>query len=173
MMMKIQWLVLDVDGVLTDGKVYICQHSADCAEYLKAFDTKDGRGVIDLLQNYNVNVALLTAESSGFPALRAAKLGIRRIGVCSKETPKLEILKDWTEGDLSSTCYIGDDTMDIPCLTEVAFAACPRDAHKDAISAVEKRMEFGFVSSRKGGRGCVREVIDKLIEEGCFSPKKI
>lgn len=169
----IDTLILDVDGVLTDGKVYLCQHNEETPEYLKAFDTKDGRGIMEITKNYDVQIFLLTAESSGFPHLRARKLGIEKVGVCNSTNSKLSIMKEWMGGNLSTVCYVGDDEMDIPCLKECGYAACPKDAHEHVIQAVTNRDHSGLVCTKKGGRGAVREVIDTLIEAKHLKPKKL
>lgn len=151
---KIKFLVLDVDGTLTDGGMYF----NSSGDEIKKFNAKDGRGMINAIKA-GVPVALL---SSGLnkPLLekRADMLGIKH--VFANEADKLTVLKKWCKElniSLEETAYIGDDINDLTVMKHVGVAACPCDA------VAEIRNVVHIVLNRKGGEGCVREFIDNYI----------
>lgn len=152
----IKFLGLDVDGTLTDGGMYY----TESGEEFKRFDTKDGRGIIEL-QKQGVEVGLL---SSGFKSKmiegRANTLKIKRYYVGTD--PKLGILEQWCKDmkiDLKQVAYIGDDINDRAIINAVGFTACPADAVPTIKDIVD------VVLSNKGGYGCVREFIEEHL--GC------
>jgi len=151
---KIKFLVLDVDGTLTDGGMYF----DSSGDEIKKFNAKDGRGMINAIKA-GVPVALL---SSGLnkPLLekRASMLGIKH--VFANEADKLTVLKKWCKElniSLQETAFIGDDINDMAVMKQVGVAACPCDA------VTEIRNLAHIVLNRKGGEGCVREFIDNYI----------
>jgi YrbI family 3-deoxy-D-manno-octulosonate 8-phosphate phosphatase len=150
----IKFLVLDVDGTLTDGGIYIDANGVQS----KKFNVRDGMG-ITLLHEKGVSVGLLSHGSAmNILEERARMLGIKHV-YCGKE-PKLLVLRRWL-GELNLTmeqvAYIGDDVNDIEILEKVGFSACPHDAHFSLIKVVD------VVLQRKGGQGCVREFIDQYL----------
>ncbi len=151
---RIKLLILDVDGVLTDGSInYI-----DDGREFKSFDVKDGHG-IKLLMRSGIDVALITARQSNVVAVRAKDLGIADVFQGKKE--KLgafeEILaKKGLEAE--SVAYIGDDLIDLPVLGRVGFSA----SVCDAVSEVKERVDY--VTERAGGRGAVRELTDIILK---------
>lgn len=149
---KIKFLGLDVDGTLTDGGMYY----TESGEEFKRFDTKDGRGIIEL-QKQGVKVGLL---SSGFKKKiiegRAQTLGLEKFYVGTD--PKIGILQQWCNDmgiDMKEVAYIGDDINDRDIINAVGFTACPADAMPSIKTIVD------VVLSNKGGYGCVREFIEE------------
>ena len=150
---KIKLLLLDVDGVLTDGRIIYDNQGNE----LKAFDVKDGHG-LKLLQRAGVKVGIITGRSSEVVSLRAAELGIEILyqGALQKLEPYLEILSAQGLTD-EQVAYVGDDVVDLPILSRVGFSATVADAVPDVLPLVD------YVASRFGGRGAVREVCDLLL----------
>ncbi|MFQ5670460.1 MAG: KdsC family phosphatase [Acidobacteriota bacterium] len=152
---RVRFLLLDVDGVLTDGRIwYLPEHETDEA---KAFDSKDGVG-IRLAQEAGLGVGLLTGRSSSPVARRAGEMGIAE--VIQGAWPKLPAYLRWQQGKGISDdeiCYVGDDIADVPILRRVVFPATVSDAHPEALRSAL------VVSTRAGGRGAVREIIDMLL----------
>lgn len=146
-------LVLDVDGVLTDGRLFYGAKG----EALKAFHVRDGHG-IKLVAGAGITVAIISGRKSPAVARRARELGIRHVfqGV----SDKLAVLNKLT-GKLGLTleqCIcVGDDTPDAPVLAAAGLGVAVADAHADALAAAD------LVTSRAGGRGAVREVCDWVI----------
>lgn len=153
----IQYLIMDVDGTLTDGKIYMGQSEELC----KAFSCKDGYGIHHLLAPAGIIPAIITGRSSDILLNRCRELEIRHVyqGVSNK----LEVLKELT-GDLSRTAYIGDDLNDFACMEAVKAAGglvgCPGDAVEQVKAIAD------FVSPRRGGEGAVRDFIDWLLTGG-------
>jgi YrbI family 3-deoxy-D-manno-octulosonate 8-phosphate phosphatase len=150
----IRLLVMDIDGVMTDGGMY---YSESGDEY-KKFNAKDGfavraltkRGVHTGIISHGFNTELIRR--------RAERLHIQYVEV--SQVPKLETLKRWcTELNITTNqvCYIGDDLNDDDILRAVGFSSCP----SDAVSAVKSMVHT--VLTRKGGEGCIRELIDKYL----------
>ncbi len=146
-------LLLDVDGVLTDGNIIYTHTGTE----LKAFNTKDGFG-IRLLREAGVEVGLITARSSEAVARRAQDLKLTHVYQGVRE--KMEVFEQIVaELSLERTeiGYMGDDWLDLPLLTRVGFAATAADA------VPEVRNIAHYVTKRAGGRGAVREVCDLII----------
>ena len=151
---RIRLLVLDVDGTLTDGGIYIDAHGVQS----KKFNIRDGMG-ITLLQESGIAVGIIShSRSQTILDERARMLGIKY--VYSGKESKLEVLERW-KNELSLTsdeiAYIGDDVNDIEVIAYVGLSACPSDAHYKVIRAVD------IVLQREGGKGCVREFIDRYL----------
>jgi len=150
----IKFLVLDVDGTMTDGGMYF----NSSGDEIKKFNAKDGRGIINSIEA-GVPVALL---SSGLnkPLLkkRADMLGIKY--VFANEADKLTVLNKWCKElniSLKDTAFIGDDINDLKVMQQVGIAACPADAIRQVRNAAH------IILTQKGGEGCVREFIDAFI----------
>jgi 3-deoxy-D-manno-octulosonate 8-phosphate phosphatase (KDO 8-P phosphatase) len=150
---KIRMLVLDVDGVLTDGRLYFDSRGNE----MKAFNTRDGLG-IKALQWHGTTLALITGRQSDMVAQRAAQLGIEHVyqGRNDKLNAFNELLSD-THMDEEKICYAGDDWIDIPVLDRVGLAVTVADADE----VVKNRVHW--VTSRNGGRGAVREICDLIL----------
>ena len=152
---KIKLLVLDIDGVLTDGSLLI---GPDGKEAFKTFDSLDGHG-IKLLQSTGVIVAIITGRNSGMVEGRARELGIRHVqmGVNKKFDALTSLLKE-TGLALSDCAAMGDDWPDLSLLPKVQFSACPAQAHDE----VKKRVHY--MTQRSGGSGAVRELCDLILQ---------
>lgn len=151
---RIKFLVLDVDGTLTDGGIYIDVNGLQS----KKFNVRDGMG-ITLLHEKGISVALLShGQSKIILEERARMLDVER--VYSGKEPKLLVLDRWLKEldiNLDQVAYIGDDVNDIEILEKVGFSACPHDAHFSLIKIVD------VILKRDGGHGCVREFIDRFL----------
>jgi len=157
-MENIKYLVMDVDGTLTDGKVYI----GNDGEVFKAFDIKDGCGIHDILIPVGIIPVIITGRSSKILENRCKELGITEIyqGVSNKLNKLQEILNN-SNSSANSVAYIGDDINDLECMKVIkntgGIIGCPADAVKEVLEIAD------FVSSKKGGNGAVREFIEWLI----------
>ena len=146
---KIRMLILDVDGVLTDGSVLI----SSSGEEMKQFYIRDGYG-LKLLQRMGIQIALISGRYSKATEVRARELGIDHIyqGTLDKLPAYEKILEDGQLRD-EEVAYMGEDWMDLPLLSRAGFAATVSDATEEAKKAAD------YVASKGGGRGAVREVV--------------
>jgi 3-deoxy-D-manno-octulosonate 8-phosphate phosphatase (KDO 8-P phosphatase) len=146
-------LILDVDGVLTDGSL---TYGAD-GEVTKTFNVLDGLG-IELLQKTGVAVAIISARKSPVVVRRAADLKIQHVyqGNHDKRIAFADLLAS-TGASVDQCCYIGDDVIDLPLLRKVGFAVTVPSGHPDV------RHRAHYVTVASGGRGAVREVCDMLM----------
>jgi 3-deoxy-D-manno-octulosonate 8-phosphate phosphatase (KDO 8-P phosphatase) len=149
----IRLLVLDVDGVLTDGRLYL----SATGEEFKAFHVRDGSGLV-AVQKAGVAVAIISGRDSGAVRQRAAELGIRHVrqGVTDKAAALDELMRETGVQEREVAC-VGDDTPDIPMLRKAALAVAVADAHPSAAAVAH------WVTASGGGRGAVREVCDLLL----------
>jgi 3-deoxy-D-manno-octulosonate 8-phosphate phosphatase (KDO 8-P phosphatase) len=150
---RIRLLVLDVDGVLTDGRLYI----SPTGEELKVFHVRDGSGLV-ALQRAGVAVAIISGRDSAAVTRRAAELGIRHVrqGVADKAAELASLTRELGVAAAETAC-VGDDTPDLPMLQAAGLAIAVGDAHAALGPVVH------WVTSAAGGRGAVREVCDLLI----------
>lgn len=150
---KIRLVVLDVDGVLTDGSIW----TGPDGELVKRFHTRDGLG-IKMLQAAGIPVAILTGRNSLQTAARCRELGITSVsqGKLFKTDAWKTIL---TEHHVSEeqTAYMGDDVPDIPVLHHAGLAAVPSDANSDVIAFAD------WISSAPGGNGAVRALAEFIL----------
>ncbi len=144
--MNIENIILDVDGTLTDGKI---TYDTSGKEY-KSFSVKDGL-IINTLVKKEKNVIILTGRESSIVTRRFQELGVKEIYQGIKEKKKFILKKNI---NLNNTLYIGDDVNDYELMKLCNFKACPKDATKEIIEISE------FVSSKKGGDGAVREILE-------------
>ncbi|TDL78972.1 KdsC family phosphatase [Peribacillus frigoritolerans] len=153
--MKIKLIVLDVDGVLTDGRLFI---GSDGEEY-KAFHTQDGMG-ISLAHYAGIKTAIITGRKSEAVTKRAKELSISYVyqGIHEKMEVLEEIVKELNI-DLSEVCYVGDDINDLPILQNVGFPAAPNNA----VKIVKENVQY--TAKLNGGEGAVREIIDSILHE--------
>jgi len=151
---KIRLLLLDVDGVMTDGRIVYDERGGE----IKAFDVKDGHG-IKMLQRSGVQVGIITGRQSPVVEVRARELGIDILfqGVSDKLVPYGQLLQSLGLRD-DEVAYVGDDIVDLPVLRRVGFAATVADGLADLHPFVH------YVTTRPGGRGAVREVCDLLLK---------
>jgi 3-deoxy-D-manno-octulosonate 8-phosphate phosphatase (KDO 8-P phosphatase) len=146
-------LVLDVDGVLTDGRLYF----GPKGEALKVFHVRDGHG-IKLLMKAGIQVAAFSGRRSAAVTARMRELGVPNVvQACSDKVAALQRLtKRLKIGPLNCACIV-DDTPDLALMSAVGFAAAVADAHPVVQSAAH------WVSRAAGGRGAVRELCDALL----------
>ncbi len=150
---QVKLLVLDVDGVLTDGGLYY----TDKGEELKRFNVKDGQG-IQLLRQSGVEVAIISASAATATLHRARKLGITHVFI--GEANKLPVLNDLCQTlniALTQVAYVGDDIKDLPAMTVVG---CPLTV-ADAMPANQEKAVY--VTAKGGGQGAVRELCELII----------
>ena len=146
-------LVMDVDGVMTDGKI---TYTSDGQE-LKSFNIKDGFG-IKRAQTSGIETVIITGRISPMVERRALELGIAHLIQGSEDKlASLSDLLDRINLSLDQVAYIGDDLPDLTAIESVKLGACPADA------ASEVRSKADWVSTRAGGDGCVRELCDLLV----------
>ncbi|HEX9874670.1 MAG TPA: HAD-IIIA family hydrolase [Deferrimonas sp.] len=153
---KIRLLLLDVDGIMTDGRIVYDNNGIET----KSFDVKDGHG-LKLLQRAGIRIGIITGRQSEVVAFRARELDIDILyqGVKDKLVPYREILDNLGLGE-EEVAYMGDDVVDLPILRRVGFAATVADAVPEVLPLVH------YVTGKKGGRGAVREVCDLILKEG-------
>lgn len=151
---RIKMLVMDVDGVLTDGQIL---YATDGAE-IEAFSVRDGLG-LRAAQRAGLLTAILTGRVSGAVARRAKELGIPEIhqGIANKVETYETLLRRHGLTD-EAVAYVGDDVNDLPLLARAGFSAAPGDA------ADEVKAKVVYVAARDGGRGAVREVIEVILK---------
>jgi len=151
---KVELLLLDVDGVLTDGTLLYHEEGGET----KGFNTQDGLG-LRLLQDAGVEVGLITARLSGAVARRAADLGFAHVyaGRDDKVVAYGELLEK-TGLSSEQTAFMGDDLLDLPVLLKVGCSFAPANA----VSEVKQRVHY--TASRSGGHGAVREVCELILE---------
>ena len=151
---KIKVLIVDIDGVMTDGKL----HYTNNGDEFKSFDVTDGLGLV-IAQRKGIKCAILTAKQSNIVTKRASDLGIEK--VYQGYHFKIEVLEDIKKAfEVSSEqiCFIGDDIIDITVLKEVGFAV----AVKNARSEVKK--EADYITEAQGGNGAVREICELILK---------
>ena len=151
---SIRLIVFDVDGVLTDGSLYI----GDDGQEYKAFHSKDGHGMV-MLQHAGVEIAIITGRSSEVVRIRMASLGIERVYQGKREKlPAYEELKQITGFSDQQIAYVGDDVVDLPVMTRVGFAIAVQDAHPLT------KQHAHWVTPSGGGRGAAREVCELIMD---------
>ncbi|HQZ82965.1 MAG TPA: HAD hydrolase family protein [Pyrinomonadaceae bacterium] len=150
---KIELLLMDCDGVLTDGRLYF---GAD-GEVLKVFHARDGEGLTQW-KAAGLHSGIISGRNSPSVALRASQLGMSFVlqGRTDKTAALDEILAK-SGHSLEETAYIGDDTPDIAVFDLVGLAVAVRDAHKSVKEAAR------LLTQANGGQGAVREVIDLIL----------
>lgn len=160
---NIKFLVLDVDGTLTNGKIYI----GESGEFFKAFDVKDGCGIKEILPQLQIRPVIITARNGIILENRCKELDIQELhqGVRNKLEKLEEIISKFSEVDhanysLANVAYMGDDILDIQCMNPVkesgGLVACPLDAVKGVMEIAD------FICTKKCGEGAIREFIDWL-----------
>ncbi len=153
-MKEIKFLVLDVDGTLTDGGIYITEKG----EQFKKFNSRDGLGIKEAMKK-GVEVAIIShSMSSAMIDTRANMLGIKYLYIGQRS--KKEVLQEWMEElqlERKHIAYIGDDINDLDVMSMVDFTACPSDSIREIKDYVDVVLE------NSGGHGAVREFIDRFI----------
>lgn len=151
---KIKFLIMDVDGTLTDGKIYMGPNG----EVAKAFNIKDGCGIHDILIPSGIVPVIITGRQSEIVVNRCKELGIEQIYQGIKD--KAEQLR-MLSSNFSTMAYIGDDINDLSCMNLIKNAGgiigCPKDAVQEVIDIAD------YVTTFTGGNGAVREFIEWIL----------
>ena len=160
----IKYLITDVDGSLTDGKIYI----GSSGEIMKAFSVKDGYALNNILPKYGIEPVILTSRSSEIVLRRCEELGIKRViqGIADKKMALFEIVED---GNLCCCAYFGDDIPDLECMKEIKYVGgivgCPADTVQE-IKAVAD-----YICLAKAGDGALREFAEWIVKPHIDSAK--
>lgn len=151
---KIKLLLLDVDGVMTDGRIFLDSQGNE----LKAFHTLDGQG-IKLLQKAGIITAIVSGRISKVVSLRAEELDMTEVyqGVSKKKEVYDHLLQKFHLKD-AEVAFIGDDLADLPVLKRVGLSITVADASDEVKGVVD------FITKKGGGKGGVREVTDLLLK---------
>lgn len=152
---EIKFLALDVDGVLTDGGIYVSENG----DIFKKFNVKDGVGIKKAF-NAGILVGFISAASRGEKLIRtrARMLGVKY--VYSGKEDKVIVLNKWLSElkiKANEVAYLGDDETDLKIIAHVGLSACP----SDAVDKIKKAVTI--VLKKRGGEGCVREFIDTYL----------
>jgi 3-deoxy-D-manno-octulosonate 8-phosphate phosphatase (KDO 8-P phosphatase) len=150
----IKYLIMDVDGTLTDGMVYIGENG----ELFKAFNIKDGYGIHDILPKISITPVIITGRKSQILLHRCNELGINEVyqGVTNKEDV-LQTIICCKNSSLDECAYIGDDLNDLQCVNLIREAGGKIGCPSDAVDEIREAADF--ISSKAGGYGAVREFI--------------
>ncbi len=154
-MKDIRLLLMDIDGVLTDGRIIM----SDLGDELKFFDVHDGLGLM-LWHRAGYKSAIITAGESPLVLRRASLLNVDK--VFQKANDKLTVynkIKKIYKADDKEICFIGDDLIDIPVLKRVGFSCCVPNAIQEVKSQVD------YMTKKPGGRGAIREIIDLILKQ--------
>jgi len=150
---RVRLLVLDVDGVLTDGRLFY----GPKGEMLKAFHVRDGFGIKQVAAA-GITIAIISGRKSAAVISRARELGIRHVTQgANDKLAALHKLAKARRVSLEDCACVGDDTPDAPILAAAGVGIAVADAHPDALAAAD------LITTRPGGHGAVREVCDWLI----------
>jgi len=151
---RIRLLIFDVDGVLTDGSLFI----GDDGQEYKAFNSRDGHG-IKMLAKHGVTIAIITGRTSKVVEHRMANLGVTHVyqGKLDK-LPAYEELAAKLDIPAEETAYVGDDVVDLPVMRRVGLAIAVQDAHPLV------RTHSHWQTPSCGGRGAARDVCEMLLE---------
>lgn len=155
-MEKTKLLVMDVDGTLTDGRIYIGAQG----EVMKAFDVRDGYAIVHILPQLGITPAIITGRMSAIVEQRAKELKITELyqGVADKLTKLKEVAKKFG-ASADEVAYIGDDLNDLDCIRYCGITACPADAVPEVQNAVD------YICNHDGGHSAVREFISFLLNK--------
>ena len=151
---NIKLLILDCDGVLTDGRILMTAEGDE----MKTFDVRDGHGLV-MFHRAGLRSAIISGRKSAVVQRRAKELGIAHVYEMAwvKLEPYQEILE--AEGlEDRQVCYVGDDVVDIPLLRRAGLAVAVADA------VAEVKAHSHYVTSAQGGRGAVREIIELILK---------
>lgn len=154
-MKNIRLVILDVDGTLTDGTIFLDNHGNE----LKAFNARDGMAISQSIRN-GLECIIMTGRKSQIVELRAKELGITSIyqSVHNKKEKLLDLISE-LDLTLDNIAYIGDDINDLEVMKLVGFSACPKDA------VYEVKQISNYISEYQGGKGAVRDILEYLLKE--------
>jgi 3-deoxy-D-manno-octulosonate 8-phosphate phosphatase (KDO 8-P phosphatase) len=158
---KIRLVIFDVDGVLTDGSLYL----GDDGQEYKAFHSQDGHGM-KMLQASGVEIGIITGRTSEVVRIRMESLGIRHVYQGQQDKlPAFKELKQKLGLDTEQIAYVGDDVVDLPIMTRVGLAIAVRDANPLTHEHAH------WQTAANGGRGAAREVCELLMRaQGTLGP---
>lgn len=148
---KVKVLIMDVDGTLTDGGIYIGNYG----EKMKRFDVKDGYGIHEILPKIGITPVIITGKSSQIVEVRCKELGITKLiqGSNDKVSSLKKIVKE-LKVEVAQVAYIGDDINDYEAMKMVGIKGCPNNA------VLEIKNISDYVTKAEGGYGAVREFIE-------------
>lgn len=151
--MKIKALIMDVDGTLTDGGIYM----GSTEEVIKRFDVKDGYAIHNILPELGISPIIITGRKSKIVENRCKELGVKELvqGSSCKVKDMLGILER-LKITLEEVAYLGDDIPDKECMEMVGVCGCPADAVKEIKEISD------YVSTKNGGYGAVRDFVEWL-----------
>ena len=151
---KIEFLLLDVDGILTDGRIFIDGYGNE----LKTFHIHDGHGIV-LLKKSGIGVGIISGRSSRSVEYRAKELNITEVyqGITDKVSVYKQLAGKYNLSE-DQVAFMGDDLIDIPLLRIVGFSATAADAVREVREVVD------MISDKMGGGGAVREVTDFILK---------
>lgn len=151
---NIRMIIFDVDGVLTDGSLFI----GDDGQEYKAFNSRDGHGMV-MLKESGVGIAIITGRTSEVVRIRMNSLGIEHVyqGQHDKRAAFEDLLKT-TGLKAGQIAYVGDDVVDLPVMTQVGLAIAVQDAHPLVLKHAH------WQTPSRGGRGAGRDVCEFIME---------
>lgn len=151
---RLQLLIFDVDGVLTDGSLYL----GDDGQEFKVFNSRDGQGMV-MLRESSVRLAVITGRSSRVVQTRMEGLGVAHIYQgCKEKLPAYEDLRQRLGLADEQIGYVGDDVVDLPIMRRVGLAVAVGDAHPLV------RQQAHWCTQANGGRGAAREVCEFILD---------
>ena len=151
---RVQLLLMDCDGVLTDGRIWILEDGED----QKGFNTKDGLG-LNLLHRAGLRSGIISGRQSSALERRAEALGISFVRQgCENKVAAFEEILTKAEVDASNVAFIGDDLKDIPLMRRSGLAVAVNDAIEETLRCAH------FVTTKNGGEGAVRETIELILK---------
>ncbi len=155
---QIKLFIMDVDGVLTDGRIFI----RDNGEEIKAFHTLDGHG-LKMLHRHGIQTAIITGRDAPSVGIRVQQLGIQHYfkGITDKRSCYQQLLQQLELGE-QQCAYIGDDVVDLPVMRHCGLAIAVSNAHALVLQYAD------YVTRAQGGAGAVREVCDLLLDAQGF-----
>lgn len=160
---KIKLLIMDVDGVLTDGRIFM----RDNGEEIKSFHTLDGHG-LKLLHQYGIETAIMTGRDAPSVAIRARQLNIQYYfkGISDKKSCYQSLLQQ-AQLTEDQCAYIGDDIVDLPVMVRCGLPVAVPAAHAEVIR------HAAYVTQAQGGAGAVRELCDLILDAQGFLAKEL
>ncbi len=151
---QIKLIIFDVDGVLTDGSLYL----GDDGQEYKAFNSQDGHGLV-MLQQTGVTVGIITGRTSQVVEIRMRSLGIQHLYQGQRDKrPAYTELKQTLGVTDAEVAYVGDDVVDLPVMSQVGLAIAVQDAHSFT------RQHAHWVTTAAGGKGAAREVCELIMQ---------
>jgi 3-deoxy-D-manno-octulosonate 8-phosphate phosphatase (KDO 8-P phosphatase) len=151
---QIKLIIFDVDGVLTDGSLYL----GDDGQEYKAFNSQDGHGLV-MLQQTGVKVGIITGRTSKVVEIRMQSLGIEHLYQGQRDKrPAYSELKHTLGVSDTQVAYVGDDVVDLPVMSQVGLAIAVQDAHAFT------RKHAHWVTASAGGKGAAREICELIMQ---------